>query len=143
MKRAPLHRVAWAFLAAVGVVAIGGVVVGGPEGFVIYGAFGFVFAGFVGMPLYIFLRYLQRESLISLLIVGGFAGLAPTALLFYPWDRRGSGSSVWMGKVAHILDGAPTQAAWVSYYEGLYLAGVLGVLGGASFWLCLGSRTRS
>ena len=93
------------------------------------------------MPLYLILRRLQRESLIFLSIVGGFAGLVPTALLFYPWDRNGSGSSVWIGDVAHILDGVPTQAAWVSYYDGLYLAGALGVLGGACFWLCLKVRT--
>lgn len=124
------------------VAAIGGAVVGGLGGFVVYGAFAFVFAGVVGMPLYLLLRYLQRESLVSLAIVGVLAGLVPTALLFYPWDGRGSGSKVWIGNVAHILDGVPTQAAWISYYDGLYLAGALGLLGGACFWLCLKERTE-
>jgi hypothetical protein len=144
MPAPPAYRVAWAFLFSVLVVALAAALISRTlAAFVVIGALAFVFGGVIGVPIYILLRWRECVSFAALVLGGVVAGALPYAAILYPDYEVYANSSAWFNGVAYRVNGALTEAAWSSYFDGLQMSVSLGALGGASFWLMLRGRAKS
>jgi hypothetical protein len=89
----------------------------------------------LGVPAFLALRKLRRESWRSLAIVG-FALGALSAASSWPSRLDGySASQNWHGQyVETYVNGAPTAYAWFTYAEGVALFALHGVVGALVFY---------
>ena len=89
----------------------------------------------LGVPAFLLLRRLQRESWISLALTGVVLGALPIAL---SWPRHLDGYSAgsnWHGKyVQTYVNGTPTNYAWLSFAENVAFFGLHGLVGALAFY---------
>ena len=91
-----------------------------------------LFVTILGLPTFLALKAKGLVNAKAAITAGFFLAAVPVALLTWPM-RPGSSSSV--GGVAHVVDGVPTLAGWMSYGVGCLSIGALGVAGALAFWL--------
>lgn len=89
----------------------------------------------LGIPTFLLLRRLHRESWTSLGIAGFLIGALPFAF-FWPSQLNGfSAGQSWHGKyVETYVNGIPTNYAWLSYGENLLFSSLHGLVGALVFY---------
>jgi hypothetical protein len=86
----------------------------------------------LGLPLFLVLQQYGWVNACSSIVGGLVVGSTGGVLLTAPRFNRGYSSSV--NNVQHIIDGVPTAAGWLSYFQTLAFLGGLGALAGLVFW---------
>ena len=99
-----------------------------------------IFVAFLGIPLFLGLRRINKLSWRSILSAGFLAAAVPYAIIAFPlWQDYSSGSSFggnWYGKdVEFIANGVYTIYGWLSYVEGTIGFGINGLAGADVFYL--------
>jgi hypothetical protein len=89
----------------------------------------------IGVPTFIALRKLRRESWSSLSVSGLLLGALPN-VFFWPTRLEGySAGQNWHGKyVETYVNGAPTVYAWYTYAEGVSFFSLHGLVGALAFY---------
>jgi hypothetical protein len=86
----------------------------------------------LGLPLFLALRQKGWVNAFSSITGGFVVGAIGGILLTSGQFTHGYSSSV--NNVPHIIDGVPTAAGWLSYFQILAFLGGLGALAGLVFW---------
>ncbi|HKY87317.1 MAG TPA: hypothetical protein VJL90_11200 [Pseudorhodoplanes sp.] len=90
----------------------------------------------LGLPLFFLFRERRWTSVFSSVAGGFVVGAIPIGFLAWPfWPGSGSSSSV--NNVPLIINGMPTAAGWLSYFQNLIFFASFGALAGFVFWLVL------
>lgn len=87
----------------------------------------------LGAPALVLFRVLRRISGWTATIWGFVLGFVPTGVL--SWPHRFDHASASYDNVATLVNGIPTLAGWLSWIYGAGIMGLLGAVGGLSFWL--------
>ncbi|MFZ6753477.1 hypothetical protein ACO0KY_08925 [Undibacterium sp. Dicai25W] len=97
----------------------------------------------LGIPAFLVLHKLHRESWVSLAMAGLVLGALPTA---FSWPSHLEGFSAgqnWHGKyVETYVNGAPTTYAWLTYGEGILFFALHGLVGALVFYAVWRLRER-
>jgi hypothetical protein len=88
----------------------------------------------LGLPAVWVLLRTNHFVLWSMLCIGFLVGVAPMAVLTWPYSQSQYSSSAWSNGVQILNNGVPTAAGWLSYAEGATYLGVLGTVGAAAFY---------
>lgn len=96
---------------------------------------------FLALPALLAIRWLDKLSLVSVILVGFFAAVLPSAVDSWPMPAAhpiGVVKAKLFGVfVEETIDGVPTIWGWFLYLENLVLIGVLfGITSAVVFWFC-------
>ncbi len=90
----------------------------------------------LGLPAFLLLQRLRRDSWLSLAITGFLLGALPIAATSWPRHLEGySSGQNWHGKYVDLyLNGVPTSYAWATYGESVAFFGLHGLVGALVFY---------
>ena len=98
---------------------------------------------FLGVPLYVLLRWKKRLTAFTAIFGCCLIGAVPMAMWSWPLAnpelKRSVVDSRW-GQV--MVDGVPTTAGWLLYGSDVLLFGAIGLLAGVVFWFYLRIRAK-
>ena len=98
---------------------------------------------FLGVPLYVLLRWKKRLTAFTAIFGCCLIGAVPMAMWSWPLAnpelKRSVVDSRW-GQV--MVDGVPTTAGWLLYGSDVLVFGALGLLAGVVFWFYLRIRAK-
>ncbi|MBC3874663.1 hypothetical protein [Undibacterium flavidum] len=89
----------------------------------------------LGMPTFLILRKMSKDSWLSMASAGFILGALPIAV-FWPSELKGySAAQNWHGKhVSTYIDGIPTSYAWLTYGEEVFFMAIHGLIGALVFY---------
>ena len=90
----------------------------------------------LGVPAYFILKKLNKVSLSRTLGLGFCLAAIPAGIYTWPLDFSGGSSSSSNG-VDMIIDGIPTMAGWLQYFQGVVFFGIFGVIAAGAFWIAV------
>jgi len=90
----------------------------------------------LGLPTYLFLRRLHLTNWWVSPIFGFIIGSVPSAIFTWPLTHSPVGYTAWDGKamVDYVVNGVPTKAGWIQYFQSVCGVGLLGMLSGLAAW---------
>jgi hypothetical protein len=98
---------------------------------------GLAWAVFIGVPIYLTLRW-KKWANVATCVLAGFTVVAlPIGVKTWPLRYAAPGSMSSVNGVATMIDGVPTAAGWAMFASGVFRLAVLGAIGGLVFWLVL------
>lgn len=89
----------------------------------------------LGLPVFIKIEGKGKFNVITSLIAGAAIGALPIGLITFPLSPFGGSSST--NGIPMVVDGIPTLAGWIGYFEFLLYPTAFGVAGGFAFWLTI------
>jgi hypothetical protein len=89
----------------------------------------------LGVPLFVFMRSIGRVGIVYCALGGFIVGAAPFAVLTLISTFQLDNAST--GGVATVVNGVPTLAGWIEYFQNVGLIGLFGLAGGLTFWSTL------
>ena len=101
----------------------------------------FVLASIVGYPAFLLLRRYGKANVWLACLVGLLIGAGLGGNMFWPLKYPELKTTSWRGSDEHriytMVNGVPTQVAWNDFYVATSVLGLLGMLTGLAFWLCV------
>ena len=92
----------------------------------------------LGVPAFLALRRIDRANWRWVATAGLLIGAASVAVVTWPIGHRYSGYTSggnWFGHdVSFYVDGVPTLYGWLSYFQGVLIFGIHGLVGGLVFY---------
>jgi hypothetical protein len=89
----------------------------------------------LGAPAYALLRWKKLVSWWSTLATGFVLATLPVSLITWPLRFPELKTTASFNGVSTIVEGVPTAAGWMQYFEGVLFFGACGALSGLAFWL--------
>jgi hypothetical protein len=89
----------------------------------------------LGVPAFLLLRWKHAIRWWSSAGAGLLLGALPLAIWAWPLRYSQPNSTAFYGGVQIVRNGVPTLAGWFQYASGVGFLGLLGAIGGISFWL--------
>jgi hypothetical protein len=93
----------------------------------------------LGLPAFLIMRFLDRIQWWTATLAGFVLACLPIGIWSWPLRHAALGSSSSHssgGKTIHtMIDGVVTKDGWLEYLYGCLFFGLLGAMGGISFWL--------
>lgn len=87
----------------------------------------------LGLPVYFWVQIFSPFTYRVAIVCGFIVGAIPIAIYAWPLDLFGPKSSFSVKGVEMTIDGVPTMAGWLYYFEWVCLYGVLGSSGALMF----------
>ena len=89
----------------------------------------------LGAPAYALLRWKKLVSWRSTVATGCVLATLPVSLMTWPLQFPELKTTASFNGVSTIVEGVPTAAGWMQYFEGVLFFSACGALSGLAFWL--------
>lgn len=89
----------------------------------------------LGLPTFLLLKKLKAVRWWSTVGAGIVLAAVPPSILSWPLRYSEMHTTSSINEVQTIIDGVPTMAGWLQYFQGISFMGACGAVGALAFWL--------